>query len=96
MPAPTTTQDRYTVAAVIIWNNDEDRRFDLGTAPSRRKAKRLGYREGCYHYPLHSSALFTLEIRDTVTGETVRAAGAETEAYYRARALPTVAEVGWW
>lgn len=25
--------DRYRIAAVIVWNNDEDRRYDLGTPP---------------------------------------------------------------
>lgn len=95
MPATTTT-DRYTVTAVIIFNNDSDYRIDLGTAPSRRKARRIGYREGRYHYPLHSSAIFTLEIRDEHTGELVRAPWAEEEAYHLARALPTVGEVGWW
>lgn len=88
--------DRYTIAAVIIFNNDEDRRYDLGTAPSRTKAKRTGYLDGARHYPLRSSAIFELEIRDTVTGERVRAAGAETEAYKRALQIPTVGELGYW
>lgn len=92
----TSAAARYTVSAVLTYNNEEDRRIDLGTAPSRRKAKRLGYREGAAHYPLRSSCLFDLEIIDTVTGEKVRAAGAETEAYHRALQIPTVGEVGYW
>lgn len=87
--------DRYTVTAVISLYDTEER-YPLGTAPSRRKAKRIGYQQGCYRYPLHSSAMFELVILDTVTGERVRAAGAEVEAWHRARALPTVADVGWW
>jgi hypothetical protein len=90
------SQDRYTVAALIDFHGNI-RREPLGTAPSRRKAKRIGYLDGCRYYPLHSSvAMFELEIIDTATGERVRAHGAEVEAYHRARALPTVADVGWW
>lgn len=48
------------------------------------------------HYPLHSRAIFSIEIRDEQTGELVRADGAETEAYHRARRLPTVGDLGWW
>ena len=69
----------------------------LGTAPSRRKARRIGYLDGCRYYPLLSTvAVFELEIRDTVTGKLVRAHGAEIEAYHRARDLPTVGDVGYW
>ncbi len=84
--------DRYTVTAVVrFWENET--RHPLGSAPSRRKARRIGYLDGCRHYPLLSSvALFELEIVDTLTGERVRAHGAEVEAYHRARALPTVAK----
>jgi hypothetical protein len=88
--------DRYTVTALVHFHENTTR-YPLGTAPSRRKAKRIGYLDGCRHYPLLSRvAMFELEIIDTETGERVRAAGAETEAYHRARALPTVGEVGWW
>lgn len=88
--------DRYRIAAVIVWNNDEDRRYDLGTAPSRRKARQIGYLDGCRYYQLNSIALFLLEIVDTLTGERVRASGAETEAYKRALLRPTIADVGYW
>lgn len=90
------TANRYTVTAVVTYNNEEDSRTPLGSAPSRRKARRLGYRAGCHHYPLHSRAIFSIEIRDEQTGELVRADGAETEAYHRARRLPTVGDLGWW
>lgn len=91
------TADRFQVSAVITSHGEPYRRAVLGSAPSRRKARRLGYREGAYEYPLRStSTLFELEIIDTVTGETVPAGWAEEEAYQRARALPTVADVGFW
>ena len=38
-----TNPTRYTVSAVISTRNDE-RRIHLGTAPSRRKARRIAYR----------------------------------------------------
>ena len=87
---------RYAVAAVIVYNNEEDRRYRLGSAASRRKARRLGYREGARHIPHHSAAFMELEILDTVTGERVRASGAETEAWKRSQRLRTAAEIGCW
>lgn len=96
MSMAATNPHRYTVTALIITAGGEARTL-LGKAPSRRKARRIGYREGAFHFPLLShSALFELEIRDEQTGERVRAGWAEEEAYHRARALPTVADVGWW
>ena len=91
-----TNPTRYTVSAVISTRNDE-RRIHLGTAPSRRKARRIAYRKGIdYQTPRYSSALFSLEILDTVTGEQVSAKGAEFECYCRYEALPTVGDVGYW
>lgn len=79
----------FTVNVVIRFHENE-RRVALGTAPSRRKARRLGYRNGLYHYPLLSTvAMFELEIIDEQTGERVPAPWAEEECYHRARALPT-------
>lgn len=76
--------DRYTVTALVRFYEHETR-HPLGTAPSRRKARRIGYLDGCRYYPLLSTvAVFELEIRDTVTGKLVRAHGAEIEAYHRA------------
>jgi len=97
MPSPNTTPAaRYTVTAIINTRNDE-RRIALGTAPSRRKARRLAYRKGIDHQtPRYSSALFSLEILDTLTGGQVSAKGAEFECYCRYEALPTVADVGYW
>lgn len=88
--------DRYTVAVIIrFW--EAETRYPLGRAPSRRKAKRLGYQIGARHYPLNSSvAVFELEIIDTTTGERVRASGAEVEAWHRAHQIPTVGELGYW
>lgn len=87
--------DRFTVAAVITWHDDV-RRVPLGAAASRRKARRIGYRQGTGHYPLHSSAHFEIEIIDSATGARVRADGAEHLARARAMNLPTVGDLGYW
>lgn len=55
------TEQRYTITAVIAWH-DTEHRIPLGTATSRRKARRLGYREGKYHYPLLSTYVSADEI----------------------------------
>lgn len=86
---------RYTVVALIVFNNEEDRRYPLGSAVSRRKARRIGYREGARHYPRHSGAFLELEIFDTVTGSRVRASGAETEAFKRCLQIQAAAEIGY-
>lgn len=87
---------RYTVAALVTYHDDTARTV-LGAATSRRKARRLAYREGVKHHPsLYSSARFDLEIIDTATGERIPADWAEGEVYRRLCALPTVAEVGYW
>ena len=90
------TADRYTVTAIIS-SRDDERRVDLGTAPSRRKARRIGYREGAKRHPSRfSSAIFDLEILDTATGAMVRCAWADEEAYRRSLDRPTVADRGVW
>jgi len=90
------TETRYTVTAIIT-SRDDERRVALGTAPSRRKARRVGYREGAKQHPSRfSSAIFDLEILDTATGATVRCAWADEEAYRRSLDRPTVADRGVW
>ena len=46
--------DRYTVTALVRFYEHETR-HPLGTAPSRRKARRIGYLDGCRYYPLLST-----------------------------------------
>lgn len=90
------TEQRYTITAVIAWH-DTEHRIPLGTATSRRKARRLGYREGKYHYPLLStSSVFSIDIVDEVTGERVSTDWVEYEAYLRAQELETVGQRGVW
>ena len=90
------TDARYTVTAIIS-SRDDERRIALGTAPSRRQARRIGYREGAKQHPSRfSSAIFDLEILDTATGATVRCACADAEAFRRSLDRPTVAERGVW
>jgi len=87
---------RYTVSALTHTRGDVTRRT-IGAAPSRRKARRLGYREGQDHAPSRfSSAIFELEIIDTLTGERVRADWAEGEALARRDRQMTVGERGVW
>ena len=91
-----TVTARYTATAVLTSHGTE-RRVDLGSAPSLRKARRIGYREGKYEYPrLSHSTLFDLEIVDTRTGEKVPARWAEMEAYNRRNEIVTVGERGIW
>lgn len=93
----THTAARFTVTAVVIVNNDEDIRTVLGQADSRRKARRIAYREGQGAVPSRfSRALFDIEIRDNATGAMVPAGWAEREAVARNRAELTVGEVGYW
>lgn len=88
---------RFTVTAVVVPNNDEETRTLLGQAGSRRKARRIAYREGQAAVPSRfSRALFDIEILDTVTGKLVPAGWAEREAVARNRAELTVGEVGYW
>lgn len=87
---------RFTVSALLHVRGDVTRR-SIGAATSRRAARRLGYREGQDHAPSRfSSAIFELEILDTVTGQTVRAGWAEDEALRRRDAQMTVGERGVW
>lgn len=87
---------RFTVTTVITWCGDVTRTL-VGTAPSRRAARRLAYREGVKHTPSRfSTVMFDLEILDTVTGAPVRATWAESEMLRRRDALQTVAERGIW
>jgi hypothetical protein len=87
---------RYTVTAIIHTRGDVTRR-PMGAAPSRRKARRLGYRFGEDHAPSRfSSAIFELEIIDTATGQRVRARWAEDEALDRRDRQMTVGERGVW
>jgi len=89
-------QDRFTVAAVISYRSHE-RTIILGSAPSRRRARRIGYRKGVQHHPSrYSAAMFRLEVIDTATGERVRADWADHEVYLRYHQQPTVADVGYW
>lgn len=88
--------DRYTISAIVSYHGDA-RATLIGTAPSRRKARRLGYRKGVQFVPSRfSSATLLLEIRDTATGEAIRSEWASEEAERRYDRLPTVADVGYW
>ena len=92
-----TRPSRYTVTAVVNFNNDEPRMHPLGAANSKRQARRLGYRTGHRHVPSRfSAAMFDLEIIDTMTGKPVPAKWAESEAIRRAAGEMTAAERGVW
>lgn len=87
---------RYTVSALTHSRGEVTRRT-IGAAASRRKARRLGYRQGEDFAPSRfSSAIFELEIIDTVTGERVKADWAEGEALSRRDNQMTVGERGVW
>ena len=90
------TDARYTVTAIIS-SRDDERRIALGTAPSRRQARRIGYREGAKQHPSRfASAISDLATLDPATGATVRCARAAEEAFRRSLDRPTVAERGVW
>lgn len=92
-----TATARFTVTAVVTVNNGEDIHTELGQASSRRKARRIAYREGQGAVPSRfSSALFDIEIRDNVTGSLVPAGWADREAVARNRNELTVGDVGYW
>lgn len=98
MPATNNTNKtaRFTVTVVITWHNDVSRIL-LGRAGSRRLARRIAYRQGQRFVPSrNSSAMFDLEIFDTVTCSPIASHWAEEEAYRRSRNQQTVAERGIW
>lgn len=93
---PTVNPARFIITALVTWAGDVTRTA-IGTAPSRRAARRLAYRQGIKHVPSRFSVVsFDLEILDTVTGAPVRAIWAEAEMLRRRDAQQTVGERGIW
>ena len=88
--------DRFTITAIVtFWENEK--RYPLGTSNDVAQALEIAARDGARHYPLHSTcAMFDLEILDTTTGKKINANAAEHKARAIARAMPTVADVGYW
>jgi hypothetical protein len=76
---------RYRVTALACGSKT---RVYLGGAPSRRKARKLGYTRGPDYCRPWLGATFAIEIIDALTGDRVRATGAEAEALKRAKRQP--------
>lgn len=87
---------RFVVTAIVtFWENEK--RHPLGSTNDIGTAHEIAAQDGARYYPLHSTcSMFDLEILDTVTGQKIAALAAEHKARAIARAMPTVADVGYW